>query len=54
MSYYLYVHEGIYMICGAQIRDSWFIEVGWRFPQCSHRFQSLLCGAEVDNTREGS
>jgi hypothetical protein len=54
MSYYFYIHEGIYMTSGAQTRDSRFIEVGWRFSQHSRQFQSLLLGAEVDDTREGS
>jgi hypothetical protein len=50
MSYYFYIHEGIYMTSEARTRDTWFIEVGWRFSWCSHQFQSLLLGAEVDDT----
>jgi hypothetical protein len=49
MSYYSYIHEGIYMTSGPRLEM-----VDWRFPWCSHQFQSLLLGAEVDYTREGS
>jgi hypothetical protein len=53
MSYYFYIHEGIYMTSGDQTQDSWFVEVDWRFPRCSRQLQSLLLGAEVDDIREG-
>jgi hypothetical protein len=35
------------MTSGAQTQDSQFIEVSWRFPRCSHQFQSLLLASRV-------
>jgi hypothetical protein len=29
------------MTSGAQTHDSWFADVDWRLPRCSHQFQSL-------------
>jgi hypothetical protein len=50
---YFYILKGIYMTSGAQTWDSWFVDVGCRFPRCSRQFQTLLLPSWVFSSALG-